>query len=253
MKSLEKNALNTILLWLYLTLIGYFTLTFFRWSDTWKIDFMRPLEIRNPHTDNPIHNQDGSHDLSWSSASWLTNTWSNITILTWNISLTWENETWIVEIPESPRDYLNYLLEHWVAWTDYITAIPPKPPVIYSSNKEENNTIKDAYLARTKITFTLPETDKQGYVLFVADREIPDNRDIFLAINGQTLWAIRKNKSLPVAEYGEYLYPMDKVVIAGGNGKTRNLYDYVKDNELRLNAFVWEKGNYVKKIILFWK
>lgn len=187
---------------------------------------------------------------SWSN---IINPWSNITILTWDISLTWESETWIVEIPESPRDYLNYLLEHWVAWTDYIIATPPKPPVIYSSNKEENNAIKDAYLARTKVTFTLPETDKQGYVLFVADREIPDNRDIFLAINGQSLWAIRKNKSLPVAEYGEYLYPMDKVVIAGGNGRARNLYDYVNNNELWLNAFVWEKGNYTKKIIIFFK
>lgn len=193
-----------------------------------------------------------SQIITWEHTStW--NTWSNITILTWDISLTWENETWIVKIPESPRDYLNYLLEHWVAWTDYIIANPPKPPVIYSSNKEENNAIKDAYLARTKVTFTLPETDKQGYVLFVADREIPDNRDIFLAINGQSLWAIRKNKSLPVAEYGEYLYPMDKVVIAGGNGRARNLYDYVNNNELWLNAFVWEKGNYTKKIIIFFK
>lgn len=173
-------------------------------------------------------------------------TWANVEILTWEL-LTWE------EVPEKPREYLNYILKNWVAGIDYIMIAPPKPPIIHSSDKEENNKVMKSYLARTKIDFTIPKTDKKGYVMFVSEKEIPETRDLFLSINWWVIWAIRKDKSLPISELNEYLYAMDSIVIAWTNWKTKNLYDYVVNEKLWLNGFVWEKGNYIKEIILFWK
>lgn len=181
------------------------------------------------------------------------NTWINISILTGDLLLTWENETWSIEIPENPRDYLSYLLDHWVEWTDYIIANLPKQPIIYSSDKKDNNRLKDAYIARTKSVFTLPETTKKGYVLFVVNGGVSVNRDLFIGIDWATKWAIRKDKSLPVAEYWEYLYRMDNIILAGQNGKSINLYNFAKNNQLWLNAFVWESGKYIEKIIIFFK
>lgn len=179
--------------------------------------------------------------------------WINISILTWDLLLTWEDNTWEVEIPENPRDYLTYLQEHGVAGVDYIEANLPKAPIIYSSEKQDNNRVKDAYIARTKSVFTLSGSQKVGYVMFVVNGEVAENRDLFIGIDGSTKWAVRKDKSLPVAEYWEYLYRMDNVILAGKNGKGINLYNYVKNNQLWLNAFAWERGKYVQKIIIFFK
>lgn len=181
-------------------------------------------------------------------------TWNNNTT-TWVVIdiLTWWTDTGSIEIPNWAREYLDYILQYWVAGEDYIAVEPPRPPVIRSDDKQVNNDIMFSYLNKNRITFTIPTTDKKGYVMFVTYKEVPISRDMFLSINWWSKWAIRKNKSLPVAEVNEYLYRMNDVTIAWTDWWWVNLYDYVVDNKLQLNAFVWEQWNYIKKIIIFFK
>ena len=203
------------------------------------VSFIQSGSITRNNNTNPI---------TWTV---INNTWFNIEILSWNINeSTWAVE--VVKIPDDERWYLDYILKNWVAWTDYISVEPPKPTVIHWS-KEDNNKIMYQYFYKNKITFDIPKTEKTPYIMIVTKKEIASNRDFFLWIDWKSLWAIRKDKSLPVYDYNEYLYPLYSITKAWYNWQIFDVKSHVNNWKLRLNIFVWESWNYVEKIILFFK
>lgn len=178
--------------------------------------------------------------------------------ISWWINIsTWINiPVWVtISIPSDERWYLDYIMKYGKAWTDYIVMNPPRPLIIQWV-KEENNKVMFKYLYNSKDKFDIPKTDKIWYVLFITNKEVPENRDFLLWIDWASVWWIRKKSSLPVYSYNEYLYPMKSVAMLNAKWKEYplNLYDSIKkDNKLWLNAFVLEPWNYVEKIIIFFK
>lgn len=150
---------------------------------------------------------------------------------------------------------MDYIIDNGIAGQDYIIVNPPKPPIIRSSDKQENNAVMFSYLNKTKVIFTIPQTTKRWYVMFITNKEVPETRDFFLSIDWWSKGPMRKRWSLPVANENEYLYPMNAVAMISSNWRySYNLYENISDNnKLRLNAFVWEQWNYVKQIIIFFK
>lgn len=190
---------------------------------------------------------------TWDITTGTSTTWFDVTTGVVVEINTWEINSWTLLPPEWIREYLDYVLQNWIAGIDYISVEPPRPPIIRSDDKQVNNQVMFSYLDRTKITFTIPNNQKKWYVLFITNKEVSDSRDIFLAINSISKWAIRKNKSLAVSDINEYLYALNHITMAGTDWKWINAYNYVINNQLQLNAFVWEQWNYIKKIIIFFK
>ncbi len=185
----------------------------------------------------------------WNIQSWSTNSsWVIVEINTWFIN------TWVEIPPQDVRSYIDYIVDNWVAWQDYIIVYPPKPPVIRSADKQENNKVIFSYFYRTKVIFTIPNTTKSWYVMFVTNKAVPNTKDFLLSIDWVSKWPIRKNSSMAVSNDNEYLYPMKSITMVWSSGKYNiDLYNSIENNKLWLNAFVWDPWNYVEKIIIFFK
>ena len=178
------------------------------------------------------------------------NEWFSIELLSWNIEESWNIQ--VINIPDDERWYLEYIIKNWTVWYDYISVEPPKPTVIHWT-RDDNNKVMYQYFSKNKITFNIPTTDKTPYILIVTKMEIPSNRDFFLWLDWQSMWAIKKEKSLPIYDYNEYLYPLYNIVKAWYNWATFDVKSHIKNWKLWLNVFVWESWNYVEKIIIFFK
>lgn len=160
-------------------------------------------------------------------------------------------DTWVIDIPNDPRWYADYIQEYGVAGVDYIIAYPIKAPTISSSDKNVNNSVMYKYLYSNRNIFTIPTTTKFWYVMFVTHKEIPSNKDFFLAIDGRVSGHIKRALSLRTYNEAEYLYQMNKIPLF--EWTNINLYEKIDSGKLSLNAFVWQQGNYVEKILIFFK
>ena len=177
------------------------------------------------------------------------NTWYTIWFWSW-IIISWDEQ--ISEIPSDERWYIEYLQNNWKAWIDYISVEPPRQPVIHWQ-KDENNQVKNSYFLKNRITFDIPKIDKTAYIMIVTKNEVANNRDFYLWLDWQSMWPIRKDKSLPVYDFNEYLYPLYWIVKAWFNWETFDVKSHIKNWKLDLNVFVWETWNYVERIIIFFK
>lgn len=169
---------------------------------------------------------------------------------TWAI---WNNNTWIViEPPVDPRLYLDYLLQYGSWWIDYIAISPTNQPNMNSRAWSENTNRMHEYLWNNRIRFNIPDTDKQWYILFITSNPPSNISNIFLWVDGSTIWRLNKNKSLSVENKNEFLYKLNEISLIGNNN-----YYFIKNLEWKpniyINAVVWESGNKIEKIIIFFK
>ena len=179
----------------------------------------------------------------------------NISDTPWAETLTWQNinnETWtIIEIPEDPRMLLDYLLEYWSWWIDYIVATPTDQPKMGWSTSS-NNKIMHNYLYNNRIKFCIPNTSREWYIMFITTYPINKNSNIFFWLNWTTIWWIDKTKTLYTENKNEFLFQLNHLSLIWNNN-----YHFYKDlsnnNTLFLNAVVWESWNKVEKIIIFFK
>lgn len=259
MRQFEKFWLNIILVWLYLTLVGYVSLTFFRWNDTWKIDFSRPLEFMGSGTNNQVNNTWGTYDLSWSitsNISWIQSTsWVETDILTWDV-ITWDQDI-TIESATDPRSYLDYLLENGEAGKDYIVAIPTNQPAMNAKSWAENNTAMHNYLHKNRISFDLPKNGKQAYIMLVTSKSLSKVGNLFIGIDWKTVWWIDKYAKIPTDAVNEYLYPLCNFQLIGNGWKkfpAKNLCKKeIHNNKISINAVASGGDNKVEKIIIFFK
>lgn len=156
-------------------------------------------------------------------------------------------------IPENLDDYLNYIIEYWVNWEDFLEqTITDAPQIKYKNPDDNNKYIIYPYIDKNIINFKLPYTDKKWYIAFITNKKIANDRDFLLWIKWKVKWSIRKEKTLS-SVWNIYLYELNNLVIAGSNWKWRNLYKDVENWILKINAYVWEKWNQLEKIIIFFK
>lgn len=148
-------------------------------------------------------------------------------------------------IPDNIRDYIDYITIYGTWWDDFIEFFPKKPQIIRSSDKEENNAIMYDYVKRYSYKFNI-KSNKIWYILFITSKEIPDNKDFFLALNWKVRWHIKKSSSLPVNNYNEYLYRLNAIPLV-------EWWTVAITKDTPMSAFIWEWWNYIKKIIVVFK
>lgn len=109
---------------------------------------------------------------TWDITTGTSTTWFDVTTGVVVEINTWEINSWTLLPPEWIREYLDYVLQNWIAGIDYISVEPPRPPIIRSDDKQVNNQVMFSYLDRTKIAFTIPNNQKKWYVLFITNKEV---------------------------------------------------------------------------------
>lgn len=176
-------------------------------------------------------------------------TWATIEKTTW----TWSNNTWvIIEPPKEPRLYLDYIIQYWSWWIDYIIKSPTNQPDMSSKAWSENTKRMHDYLYNNRIKFNIPKTNKKWYIMFVTSKPISNISNMFLWIDGLTIWWLDKKKSLSVDNQNEYLYKLNEISLIGNND-----YRFSKDlswkSNVFINAVVGETNNKVEKIIIFFQ
>lgn len=185
------------------------------------------------------------------------NTWiSIISDTTWAIDVTietWYINTWItIEPPSDPRAYLDYIIEYGTWWIDYISKSPINQPNMSSKAWSENTARMHDYLYKNRIKFDIPTKDKQWYIMFVTSKPVSNISNIFLGVDGSTIWRLNKKASLSVENQDEFLYKLDEVSLIWNND-----YHFSKDlswkSNIYINAVVWESSNKVEKIIIFFR
>ena len=173
--------------------------------------------------------------------------WANIEILTWT------SDTWvIIEPPNEPRLYLEYLIQYWSWWIDYIVKTPTNQPAMNSKYWSENTAKMHTYIHENRIKFEIPQIDKQWYIMFVTSRQVSNIGNIFLWVNGSTIWWLDKKESLSVENKNEYLYKLNHISLIGNN-EYRFRKDLSWKSTIFINAVVWESDNKIEKIIIFFK
>ena len=174
---MKKNMTLWFVLAFIICLIGMFFTPLSKWIENAAITYLR----------NPI----------W---TWVQNN-VEVPIVTPGVTVqinTGNLISWDIIKSEAPRDFLDYIINFGDAWKDYLMVVPPKPPVIHSSDKEENNKIMYSYFDKNVIIFDIPDNWTTPYILIKTKKEVSDNRDLFLWLDWKSMWAIRKDKSLPV-------------------------------------------------------
>lgn len=176
-------------------------------------------------------------------------TWATIEQQT----ITWESITWtIIDIPTDPRTYFDYIIEYGSWWIDYISIAPTNQPLMNSKAWSENTSRMHDYLYKNRIKFDIPTTDKQWYIMFVTSKPVSNISNIFLWVNGSTIWWLNKKESLSVENKNEYLYKLNHIPLIGNND-----YNFPKDlswkTNIYINAVVWESDNKIEKIIIFFQ
>lgn len=166
---------------------------------------------------------------------------------------TWENITWtIIDIPTDPRIYFDYIIEYGRWWIDYISIAPTNQPLMNSKAWSENTSRMHDYLYKNRIKFDIPSLDKQWYIMFVTSKPVSNISNVFLGIDGSTIWRLNKKASLSVKNQNEFLYKLDEVFLIWNND-----YHFSKDlswkTNIYINTVVWESNNKVEKIIIFFR
>lgn len=156
----------------------------------------------------------------------------------------------VVEVPNDPRLYLEYIIEYWTGGEDYIAFSPTNQPDMSSQAWGENTTKMHKYIHENRIVFNLPDTKKQWYILFITTRKLKWISNLFLWVDGKTIWWLDKNDSI-TKDTNEYLYPLNNIAILWNGG--RSMPQDLSKWPLSLNAVVGESNNKVEKIIIFFK
>ena len=175
-------------------------------------------------------------------------TWAVAQITTWDTIV----NTWVsIPIPEDPREYLEYIMEDWEWWVDYIVATPADQPKMNSKNSAENTEEMHMYIHKNRIKFDFDSKNKKWYIMFITTKEIPQSRNLFLGVDGVTIWWLDKKATLPTYSSNEYLYELDNIKYfwSWKNFKYKNL----SKSPIYINAVVWQAWNKVEKIIIFFK
>jgi hypothetical protein len=175
---------------------------------------------------------------------------------TWEIIIpteTWFNNSWIViEPPSEPRLYLDYIIKYWVWWEDYIAISPTNQPNMNSKAGSENTERMHNYLYSNKIKFSLPDTNKEWYIMFVTSKSVSNISNIFIWLDGLTIWRLDKKQSLIVENKNEFLYKLNEISLIGNNN-----YRFSKNlswkRNININAVVGESNNKIEKIIIFFQ
>ena len=158
-----------------------------------------------------------------------------------------------IVIPDNLDEYFEYVLENWIEWEDYIKyELFDIPQIKYNNPEDNNNKIIYPYIKNNILHFQLPFTDKKWYIAFITKKKISKDRSLFLWINWSVVGSIRKEKSLSNKD-NIYMYALSNIIMAWANWKWRNLCGDVKKSVLNINAYVWEKWNYLENIIIFFK
>lgn len=172
-------------------------------------------------------------------------TWTNVEIYTWEVD-TWNN-VWI-EKPSNPRDLLDYQIRYWVDWVDYFISAPTDQPKMNWKTSDENNNTMWSYIHNNRISFDVKDENRNWYILFVMTNKPKWWSNIFLWVDGKTIWYLDKSESLPVENDNELLYRYDAVpVIWNSYARDENLY------WKSINAVIAEQNNKIERIIVFFE
>lgn len=176
-----------------------------------------------------------------------TSTWATIDIQTWSTN------TWVViEIPQDPRTYLDYIVQYGSWWIDYISIAPINQPSMSSKVGSDNTKRMHDYLYKNRIKFDIPSLDKQWYIIFVTSKPVSNISNIFLWVDGLNIWRLNKKASLPTENPNEFLYKLDEIPMIWNNDY-RFSPDFSWKKTIYINAVVWESNNKVERIILFFR
>ena len=138
-------------------------------------------------------------------------------------------------------------MQYWKDWIDYFIATPTEQPKMNWKTSEENNNTMWSYLYNNRINFAT-NNEREWYILFILKNKPKSWNNIFLWVNGKTIWYLDKSKSLPVENDNELLYKYNEVPIIGNN-YTRNEDLYWK----AINTVIAEQNNRVEKIIVYFE
>ena len=126
------------------------------------------------------------------------------------------------------------------------TYIPTEQPQINAKTSAENNEKMRKYLRDNRI-----EIDTKGkvYIAFITEKEIKENTNIFIAIDGKTIWWLDKSKRIKTENPKEFLYQISSIDLIGNNN-----YKFkaeIKGERLNINAVVGEDNNKIEEIKVF--
>ena len=148
-----------------------------------------------------------------------------------------------------PRAYIDYIRDLWELWVDYFVLKPSPQPLFDGKSKEENNAILFDYLRRQKSEIKVPADAKGGYIMFVLERPLMNDYDIFFGIDGKSQWPLIKSKTLARSNNNEYLYLLTGLAIAGRDPYP-NMIQMAKWN----NIFIWwvleGNGNSITEVVI---
>ena len=100
-------------------------------------------------------------------------TWAVSEYSTWYIPI----DTWVcIPIPEDPREYLEYIMDEWEWWVDYIVSTPTSQPKMDSKNWSENTEEMHQYIHKNRIKFEFDSQWKEWYIMFITTKQIPQSR-----------------------------------------------------------------------------
>jgi len=194
---------------------------------------------------------DNLKDTTWAVQElWDVFTWSEININTWTI-----NNTWVtIEIPSNPRELLNYQIEYWEWWVDYIVSSPTNQPNINSKTSKENNEKMHDYLYHNRIRFEIKDLSRKWYIMFVTSKPIKSISNVFIWLDWSTIWWLDKTSEnrTQTKKDNEFIYPLSNLDLIWNNDYHFHK-DLSRESTISINAVVWEAWNYVEKIIIFFK
>lgn len=187
---------------------------------------------------------------------------TNINDTTWINFDTWSKWTWMIEswamieieIPNNPRELLDYQIEYWTWWEDYIVATPtPEQPKINAKTSAENNEKMHKYLRNNRIIFDI-DTTRQWYIMFITQKPIKNITNIFFGLDWTTIGRLdKKGVDRVITEHeNEFLYPLDHIDLIWNNNY-RFTAETTWKEKLSINAVVWEDNNKIEKIIIFFR
>lgn len=195
----------------------------------------------------------------WFNTRPIINTWILQDTSSWAI-ITWTQYTWIIETgavlekPENARELLDYQIEYWEWWKDYIIVTPtPEQPKINAKTSAENNEKMHKYLRNNRIIFNI-DTTRQWYIMFITQKPIKNITNIFFWLDWKTIGRLdKKSENRIITEYvNEFLYPLDHIDLIWNNNY-RFTAETTWKEKLSINAVVWEDNNKIEKIIIFFR
>lgn len=152
----------------------------------------------------------------------------------------------------NPRDILNYQMEYWTWWIDYIVASPINQPKLDSKNASENTKKMHQYLYQNRLNFEIKDKTREGYIMFITTFPVKDTNNIFLWLDWKTIWWLNKEQKLKTENDNEFLYSLKNIELIWNN-QYKFSEDLSDKTTISINAIVWEYWNYIEKIIIFFK